>query len=134
MSGDFLDEPIPTATPCAFTSKDCTSALSGYICGNLPTCLPIAAAHALQPRRILSTGACLLAARWASESVSPQYNLGRRVTAFLRIVFRLGLPDRERRKFWGFLVHAVTAHPRQFAEAMKLAARGYHFRKLTEAL
>ena len=52
--------------------------------------------------------------------------------AFTRIVFKLGLLDRERNTFWRFFVHAVAKHPGKFAEAMKLAVMGYHFRKLTE--
>ncbi len=66
------------------------------------------------------------------ESAVHHYGLVNGLTAFTRIAVRLGILDRERKEFWRFLVHAATKHPRKFAEAMKLAAMGYHFRKLTE--
>lgn len=61
------------------------------------------------------------------------YSLVKGLTALTRIAIKLGILDRERREFWRFFVHAAMNHPRKFAEAMKLAAMGYHFRMLTEA-
>jgi radical SAM superfamily enzyme YgiQ (UPF0313 family) len=55
------------------------------------------------------------------------------VAAFLRIAIALGVRDRERTDFWRYMRRAVTAHRRNFAHAVTLAAMGYHFRKLTEA-
>jgi radical SAM superfamily enzyme YgiQ (UPF0313 family) len=55
------------------------------------------------------------------------------VVAMTRIAFTLGVLDRERRAFWHFFRHAAAAPLEQFAELMRLAAMGYHFRKLTEA-
>jgi nicotinamide riboside kinase len=46
----------------------------------------------------------------------------------------LGVRDRARGEFWRYLRHALTRHREKFAEAMRLAAVGYHFRKLTEGL
>jgi radical SAM superfamily enzyme YgiQ (UPF0313 family) len=68
----------------------------------------------------------------ADEPAAHHYGLFKGVTAFMRIALRLGLLDRERREFWRFFARAAMKHPRKFAEAMKLAAMGYHFRKLTE--
>ena len=44
----------------------------------------------------------------------------------------LGVRDRARGEFWRYLRLALTRHREKFAEAMMLAAVGYHFRKLTE--
>lgn len=55
------------------------------------------------------------------------------VTAFSRIVVKLGVLDRERREFWRFLARTVGTPRDKFAESMRLAALGYHFRKLNEA-
>ncbi len=54
------------------------------------------------------------------------------VAAFVRIVFRLGIRDRWRREFWRFLWRVVTKQHEKFAEALRLAAMGYHCRKITE--
>jgi len=55
------------------------------------------------------------------------------LTALTRILFKLGVIDRERKEFWRFFVKAVIKHRRQFAESLRLAAVGYHFRKLSDA-
>jgi radical SAM superfamily enzyme YgiQ (UPF0313 family) len=55
------------------------------------------------------------------------------VTLF-RVVLALGVRDRARGEFWRYLRLALTRHREKFAEAMRLAAVGYHFRKLTEGL
>jgi hypothetical protein len=49
-----------------------------------------------------------------------------------RIVLAIGVRDRARGEFWRYLRQALTRHREKFAEAMMLAAVGYHFRKLTE--
>jgi radical SAM superfamily enzyme YgiQ (UPF0313 family) len=54
------------------------------------------------------------------------------VLAVTRITVRLGVLDRERREFWRFFTRAVTEHREKFAVSMRLAAMGYHFRKLVE--
>jgi hypothetical protein len=51
-----------------------------------------------------------------------------------RIVLALGVRDHARGEFWRYLRHAITRHREKFADAMRLAAVGYHFRKLTEGL
>jgi Domain of unknown function (DUF4070) len=42
--------------------------------------------------------------------------------------------DRARGEFWRYLRRALTRHREKFADAMRLAAAGHHFRKLTEGL
>src|SRR5438874_8849525 len=53
--------------------------------------------------------------------------------AVARITVKLGVLDRERREFWRFFTRAVAEHREKFAVSMRLAAMGYHFRKLVEA-
>jgi radical SAM superfamily enzyme YgiQ (UPF0313 family) len=53
--------------------------------------------------------------------------------AFSRVLLKLGVLDRERKEFWRFLASAVARHRDQFPQSMRLAAMGYHFRKLNEA-
>jgi hypothetical protein len=40
--------------------------------------------------------------------------------------------DRERKEFWRFLGRATAKHRVRITETMRLAAMGYHFRKLSE--
>jgi len=54
--------------------------------------------------------------------------------AFSRLVVKLGLLDRERKEFWRFFRRALVEHRGQFAQSMRLAAMGYHFRKLNESI
>jgi radical SAM superfamily enzyme YgiQ (UPF0313 family) len=53
--------------------------------------------------------------------------------AFIRIVFKLGILDRDRSDFWRFMRRVRIEHPKRFAESLRFAAMGYHFRTLTEA-
>lgn len=55
------------------------------------------------------------------------------LAAFSRLVFKLGVVDRERREFWRFFIRSLARHHDQFPQSMRLAAMGYHFRKLNEA-
>ena len=53
--------------------------------------------------------------------------------ALMRITVRLGILDRERREFWRFFLGTFVHHRDAFAMSMRLAAMGYHFRRLAEA-
>ena len=55
------------------------------------------------------------------------------MTALARILLKLGVIDRERKEFWRFFVQALIKHRKQLADSLRLAAVGYHFRKLSEA-
>jgi hypothetical protein len=55
------------------------------------------------------------------------------LAAFSRLIVKLGVLDGERREFWRFLGRAIARHRDQFPQSMRLAAMGYHFRKLNEA-
>jgi radical SAM superfamily enzyme YgiQ (UPF0313 family) len=55
------------------------------------------------------------------------------VAAFTRLIVKLGVVDRERKEFWRFLARTIARHRDQFPASMRLAAMGYHFRKLNEA-
>jgi radical SAM superfamily enzyme YgiQ (UPF0313 family) len=52
---------------------------------------------------------------------------------FFRIVLTLGVRDSARGEFWRYLSRALWRHRNNFAGAVRLAALGYHFRKLTES-
>jgi len=54
------------------------------------------------------------------------------LVALSRVVLALGVRDHARGDFWSYLRHAFAQHREKFAEAVRLAAMGYHFRKLTE--
>src|SRR5713226_576238 len=60
-------------------------------------------------------------------------SLIRDVSALARITLKLGVRDRERLEFWRFMTQTLAHHRGAFADSMRLAAMGYHFRKLTEA-
>jgi hypothetical protein len=53
--------------------------------------------------------------------------------AFARIALKLGVIDRERREFWRFFAHTMMRHRDRLSESLRLAAMGYHFRKLSES-
>jgi radical SAM superfamily enzyme YgiQ (UPF0313 family) len=57
----------------------------------------------------------------------------RGLTTLTRVLLRLGVIDRERKEFWRFFTHALIKHRKRFADSLRLAAVGYHFRKLSEA-
>ncbi len=70
--------------------------------------------------------------RTAQVFVEPQrYGFVSSVTAFARVMLKLGIVDGERKQFWRFFTHALKHHNR-LAETLRLAAMGYHFRKLNE--
>jgi radical SAM superfamily enzyme YgiQ (UPF0313 family) len=56
------------------------------------------------------------------------------VVTLFRVVLALGVRDHARGEFWRYLSRAITRHREKFAEAVRLAAMGYHFRKLTEGI
>lgn len=79
-------------------------------------------------RRVLS-----FLGRVAQNTPEPRYEkLTREAISFLRVVLKLGIVDPERREFWRFMRRALIEHRKRFAQALTLAAMGYHFRKLTE--
>jgi radical SAM superfamily enzyme YgiQ (UPF0313 family) len=72
--------------------------------------------------------------RTAQQFVEPQhYNVVSAVTAFVRVMLKLGIIDGERKEFWRFFTQALVKHHDKLAETLRLAAMGYHFRKLNDA-
>jgi radical SAM superfamily enzyme YgiQ (UPF0313 family) len=63
----------------------------------------------------------------------PHYNALNALASLTRILLRLGVFDRERKEFWRFFTKTLLKHRNRFAESMRLAAMGYHFRKLSDA-
>ncbi len=56
------------------------------------------------------------------------------MVSFARVTLTLGVRDPARLEFWRYLGRAITHHHRNFAQAITLAAMGYHFRKITETV
>ena len=70
-------------------------------------------------------------APWLGE---PQhYEFVNSIAALTRLIFKLGVLDEERKEFWRFFSKALIQHHRVLADALRLAAMGYHFRKLNRA-
>jgi radical SAM superfamily enzyme YgiQ (UPF0313 family) len=67
------------------------------------------------------------------RSEPQQYTILGSVTAITRIFIKLGVFDRERKEFWRFFSRALIRHRDKLADSLRLAAVGYHFRKLNEA-
>jgi radical SAM superfamily enzyme YgiQ (UPF0313 family) len=55
------------------------------------------------------------------------------VKGFLRIAFKLGVIDADRREFWRFFIEAARKHHDRMTELLRHAAMAYHFRKLNES-
>jgi hypothetical protein len=70
----------------------------------------------------------------AGAPESQRNRLSNDMVTLFRIVLALGVRDSARGEFWRYLSRAITRHHDKFAEVMRLAAVGYHFRKLTEEL
>jgi radical SAM superfamily enzyme YgiQ (UPF0313 family) len=72
--------------------------------------------------------------RTPHDASEPQhYGLVNGIASLARVAIKLGVLDSERREFWRFLAKAAAEHRDKFAESLRLAAMGYHFRKLSEA-
>jgi hypothetical protein len=72
--------------------------------------------------------------RTARRFSEPQrYNLFKSLTSFTRIMLRLGVLDRERNEFWRFFTQTLVRHRQTLVHCLRLAAMGYHFRKLSDA-
>src|SRR2546428_2164520 len=71
--------------------------------------------------------------RNAQQFTEPNhYNVINSLASLTRVLVRLGVIDRERKEFWRFVSQAMVKHRDRFAETLRLAAMGYHFRKLSE--
>jgi len=72
--------------------------------------------------------------RTAQEFAEPNhYGMISGLASLSRTLFKLGVLDRERREFWRFFSRSLVRHRDRIAESLRLAAMGYHFRKLSEA-
>jgi len=71
--------------------------------------------------------------RTAHETAEPTpYNLLDEIKALFRLVLKLGVIDSERKEFWRFFIQALRNHHDRMTESLRLAAMGYHFRKLND--
>lgn len=72
--------------------------------------------------------------RTAQQFSEPQhYNAINALTSLTRVLIRLGVFDGERKEFWRFITKTLITHRDKLAESLRLAAMGYHFRKLSDA-
>jgi len=72
--------------------------------------------------------------RTAQQFAEPNhYNVISALTSSTRILVKLGVLDRERKEFWRFLTKTLLKHRNRIAESLRLAAMGYHFRKLSDS-
>ncbi len=54
----------------------------------------------------------------------------RRVRVFLKIMWKLGFIEKDKRYFWKLLLHVIHNCPQKFGQAMQMAIYGFHFRKV----
>jgi radical SAM superfamily enzyme YgiQ (UPF0313 family) len=54
------------------------------------------------------------------------------IATLLRIISKIGIRDRERLEFWMYIFRLLTRHRSEFARGVRLAAMGYHLRKLSD--
>ena len=71
--------------------------------------------------------------RTGRQLAEPQYRNLNGLKALTRVLLRLGILDRERKEFWRFFTHVLIRHRDKFTDSLRLAAVGYHFRKLSDA-
>ena len=72
--------------------------------------------------------------RTAQQFTEPNhYNVINSLASLTRVLVRLGVIDRERKEFWRFLTQTLFKHHNRLAESLRMAAMGYHFRKLSDA-
>jgi hypothetical protein len=72
--------------------------------------------------------------RTAQRLGKPQhYEFVNSIAALTRLMCKLGVLDGERKEFWRFFSKALVQHHDMVADALRLAAMGYHFRKLNRA-
>lgn len=72
-------------------------------------------------------------AQFHKDRIEPRKaNIAADLRAFAKLVFALGIRDRERWAFWNYVYRIIRFHPHDFAHAMTLAAMGFHFRLITE--
>src|ERR1051325_5203370 len=68
-----------------------------------------------------------------SFSEPTHYGVIRALTTLTRVFLKLGVFDRERKELWRFFTQALIKHRSRIADSLRLAAVGYHFRKLSDA-
>jgi radical SAM superfamily enzyme YgiQ (UPF0313 family) len=70
--------------------------------------------------------------RTGRQLSEPQYRSLSGFKSLTRVLLKLGVFDRERKEFWRFFTHILMKHRDKFPDSIRLAAVGYHFRKLAD--
>jgi radical SAM superfamily enzyme YgiQ (UPF0313 family) len=72
--------------------------------------------------------------RFKQVQLAPRkISLSADVKSLTRLVVTLGVREKSRFQFWGYVIKVLMRCPRNFAHGLTLAAMGYHFRKVTAA-
>lgn len=58
----------------------------------------------------------------------------RNIGALCKAIWRIGIVDRGRTYFWKLLFHVIRRRPSAFADAVRMAIYGYHFRRVAAEL
>ena len=66
--------------------------------------------------------------------IGPKSRDSRNIGALLRAIWKIGIIGRGRGYFWRLLCYVVGNYPARFAEAIRMAIFGFHFRKVAEQL
>ena len=124
--GRLLGEATGNNTVCAFnfvTKMDPARLIAGY-----QTIMRTIYSPAEYYQRALDS----MKRTYQSRAAPQHYDIMSSIASLVRIAIRLGVLDRERKAFWHFLGRTATKHHQKLAESLRLAAMGYHFRKLSE--
>lgn len=63
--------------------------------------------------------------KWQTSKISI-----REIKAFLRILWLLGIAEKDKKYFWKLLFLTIFKYPKKFTTSMTLAVYGYHFRRV----
>ena len=56
------------------------------------------------------------------------------VMAFLKLLWFLGIAEKDRKYFWKLLFFSLSRYPKKFSIAMTMSVYGYHYRKIASAI
>ena len=68
------------------------------------------------------------------QKIGPKSRNSRNIAALLRAIWHIGIVARGRGYFWRLMIHVIGRYPSAFAEAVRIAIYGFHFRKVAEQL
>jgi len=66
---------------------------------------------------------------WKSQKLSKE-----EITAFLKLLWRIGIMEKGKRYFWKMFFYSILKYPKKFSTAMTFAVYGFHFRRIAERI